>query len=117
MQFENISATKRSVDALHTAFSDALSKENDSVQTISDILYDMVNHLTVACEFYSMMSICSNEVDIEEFKYKINCANDDALECIESILDIMRSNTMCIRLKMALTGSMFIIRSELASSL
>ena len=113
MQPEKIFELKRSVDAFRNAFKNALLKENDNVQKISDMMYDIINHLAIASENIAMMNMSSGKVDLEEFKYKCDCAIDDALECVESILATMRTNPICDKLKMALTGACLIVKADL----
>lgn len=113
MHHEKIFKLKRTVDGFRTALCDALLKENNNVKQISAMLYDTVNQLAIASEFVVLINMCSNDADIEEFKYKFAWAICDAFETIECIQATMRTNQMCDKTKMALTGACLLIKCEL----
>lgn len=113
MNPEKLRSLKCCVQAFSHAFRDPLFKENSNVQKISDMLDDSVNYLCIAIDYRAFCDISNHEIDLEEFKYKLDCAMDDVLECIESIQATMRTNKMCDKLKMALTGACLLIKSEI----
>ena len=113
MQPEKLFQLKRSVEAFRNAFCQRLLQENKNIQNIYEMLYDIVHHLSIAAEYSAMNTMATSDVDLEEFKYKFDCAIDDARENIESIQATMRTNEMCDKLKMAMTGACLLIKSEL----
>lgn len=113
MQTEKLQKIKRITDTFRNAFNEVLSNESEGIQMIIEKLYDTVNHLSIACENAAMMTISSSDVDIEEFKCNVDNSIEDALETIEAIPDILSDTPMRFELKMALTGTVFIIRHDL----
>ena len=113
MQTEKLFELKECVQAFRNAFSHKLLNENKNIQCIYEMLYDIVHNVSIAAEYMAMNTMATSDVDMEDFKYKIACAIDDALENVESIQATMRTNQMCDKLKMALTGGCLLIKSEL----
>ena len=108
-----IETIKYSVEAFSDAFREVLKTQHKNVQQISNMFDEAVDHLIKAEEYLSIVNKDFNNIDRDEYGYLYGRSVRNAEECINSIQATMRTNPVCDKLKMGLTGVCLILKSDI----